>query len=156
MHDWWVNWPDQKFWLEATDREDIGADLRAPELDESGKDNWRYTLFKAAKPGDFVLHYDSRTEPNGIVGWSRIAGPPQSSPITWGARGSYAREKGVKPHERAGYIIALGEFQKLKTPVTLARIRALGSSLGALVADLKRKYGEPLYFPFEVSEKRPL
>ena len=74
MHEWWDKWPDQKFWLEATDREDIGADLRAPELDESGKDNWRYTLFKATKPDNIVLHYNSRTEPNGIVGWSDIAG----------------------------------------------------------------------------------
>jgi predicted HNH restriction endonuclease len=156
MHEWWANWSDQKFWLEATDREDIGANLRAPELDESGKDNWRYTLFKAARPGDIVFHYDSRTEPNGIVGWSMIAGTAQSGQITWGARGSYAREKGVKPHERDGYVIPLGGFQKLKTTVTLTRIRVLESPLGALVAELKRKYGEPLYFPFEISGKRPL
>lgn len=156
MHEWWRKWPDQKFWLEATDREDIGADLRAPELDESGKDNWRYTLFKAAKPGDIVLHYDSGTEPNGLVGWSVIAGPPREGQITWGARGSYAREKGIKPHERAGYVIPLSGFQKLPSPVTLDRIRALESPLGAVLGDLKRKYGEPLYFPFELSAKRPL
>jgi hypothetical protein len=91
MHEWWDKWPDQKFRLEATDREDIGADLRAPQLDESGKDNWRYTLFMGAKPGNIVLHYDSRSEPNGIVGWSVIAGVPRAEPITWGARGSYAQ-----------------------------------------------------------------
>jgi len=156
VYEWWDKWPDQKFWLEATDRQDIGADLRAPQLDESGKDNWRYTLFMGAKPGNIVLHYDSRTEPNGIVGWSVIAGAPRAEPITWGARGSYAREKGIKPHERAGYVIPLSGFQRLATPVTLTRIRALEPTLAAVLADLKRKYREPLYFPFELSPKRPL
>ena len=117
-------------------RQDIGADLRAPQLDESGKDNWRYTLFMGAKPGNIVLHYDSRTEPNGIVGWSVIAGAPRAEPITWGARGSYAREKGIKPHERAGYVIPLSGFQRLATPVTLTRIRALEPTLAAVLADL--------------------
>jgi predicted HNH restriction endonuclease/predicted RNA-binding protein with PUA-like domain len=156
MHEWWAQWPDQKFWLEATDREDIGSDLRAPEFDESGKENWRYTLFKATKSGDIVLHYDSRTQPNGIVGWSTIAGTPRPERIIWGARGSYAREKAVKPHERAGYIVPLAGFQRLPNQITLAGIRALETTLGAVLEDLKRKYGEPLYFPFEVSAKRPL
>jgi len=86
MNDWWAKWPDQRFWLEATDRTDIGADLRAPDVDESGAENWRYTLFKAASPGDIVLHYDSRSEPNGIIGWSIVAGKPRSANITWRAR----------------------------------------------------------------------
>jgi predicted RNA-binding protein with PUA-like domain len=93
--------------MEATDREDIGANLRAPDFDESGNENWRYTLFKAAKVGDIVLHYDGRTEPNGIVGWSTIARTRRTEQITWAARGSYARDKGIKPRERAGYVIPL-------------------------------------------------
>ena len=156
MHTWWSHQPDQKFWLEATDREDLGADLRAPELDESGKDNWRYTLFKAAQPGDVVLHYDSRPGRDGIAGSSVIAGAPRGAQITWGARGSYAREKGVRPRVRDGYIIPITGFQKLESPVTLTQIRSLETALGALLQDLKRKYGEPLYFPFEISGKRPL
>ena len=35
MNDWWWKWPDQRFWLEAADRTDIGADLHAPNADES-------------------------------------------------------------------------------------------------------------------------
>ena len=33
---WWQNKPDERYWLEATDREDIGADLKAPDADASG------------------------------------------------------------------------------------------------------------------------
>jgi hypothetical protein len=156
VNDWWSRWPDQRFWLEATDRTDIGADLRAPEADESGKDNWRYTLFKTTNPGDIVLHYDSGSDPNGIVAWSRIAGSPKSAPITWAARGSYARDKGVTPHDRAGYVIPLADYQKLAAPITLERLRTLEPLLRSLVNDLKRRYGDPLYFPFEISGKRPL
>src|ERR1700751_2874201 len=57
----------------------------------------------------------------------------------------------VKPHERAGYVIPLSGLQRLPIPVTLTRIRALEPTLAAVLADLKRKYGEPLYFPFELS-----
>lgn len=38
---WWANRPEERFWLESTDRPDIGTDLRAPVADDSGEDNWR-------------------------------------------------------------------------------------------------------------------
>jgi len=72
MIHWWSRWADQHFGLEATDRADIGLDLRALEADESGKEN--YTLFKAANLDDMVLHDDGRSEPNGIVGGSTYRG----------------------------------------------------------------------------------
>ena len=68
----------------------------------AGRENWRYTLFREAAPGDVVFHYDGRIA-NGIVGWSRIAGPSEPSPIIWKARGSYARERGAVPEELPGY-----------------------------------------------------
>src|SRR5262245_3424625 len=107
MNRWWSQHPEQRYWLEATDREDIGADLHAPELDESGKENWRYSLFKEAHVGDIVLHYDKRSGAKGIVGWSVVSGPPGAKPIVWAARGTYARDKGVKPHERPGFVVPL-------------------------------------------------
>jgi hypothetical protein len=47
---WWQNKPSERYWLEATDREDIGADLKAPNADASGRGNWRYTLFRETSP----------------------------------------------------------------------------------------------------------
>ena len=85
---WWDSDPTECFWLEATDRDDIGADLKAPETDDSGAGNWRYTLFKETRPGDIVLHYNKRA--GGIVGYSTVAGPWTPAPIIWAARGSYA------------------------------------------------------------------
>jgi predicted RNA-binding protein with PUA-like domain len=157
MNRWWSEQPKERYWLEATDREDgFGDDLRAPELDESGKENWRYGLFKEARIGDVVLHYDKSADANGIIGWSKIIGPATPAPITWGARGTYAREKGIKPHGRSGYIIQLDDFEVLVPPLGLDEIRKAKSKLHALVTDLERRYGKPLYFPFELSAKRPV
>ncbi len=82
---WWAADPTKCYWIEFTDRDDLGSNLRAPAVDESGKENWRYALFKQAALGDIVFHY--HTPQDAIIGVSRIAGPwfPQS--IVWGARG---------------------------------------------------------------------
>jgi hypothetical protein len=156
MNRWWSQQPEQRYWLEATDREDIGADLHAPELDESGKEFWGYSLFKEASVGDIVLHYDKRPEANGIVGCSVVSGPPTTKPIVWAARGTYAREKGVKPHERPGFVVPISEFKKLSAPVTLAQIRDHEDKLRALTVGLKQQNRKPLYFPFELSKKSPI
>lgn len=150
---WWEGKGDERYWLEATDREDIGSDLRAPLVDASGRENWRYTLFREAQPGDVVFHYDGR-HTNGIVGWSRIAGAPEPSPIVWKARGSYARERGAVAEEQPGYRVPLEGYVPLPEPVTLAHLRAERGRLHELVERLKVSEKGPLYFPFEVSQAR--
>jgi predicted HNH restriction endonuclease len=151
---WWDGDASERFWLEATDRDDIGSDLRAPLQDESGRDNWRYTLFRRARIGDVVLHYDKRQASNAIVAASVIAGIAYDHDITWAARGTYARAKGIQPHEQAGYRIPLSGLQRLATPVTLSEIRDSRDQLVELLDALADKFDGPLYFPFELSEKR--
>jgi hypothetical protein len=53
---WWESRKTERFWLESTDRADVGADLRAPEVDGGGKPNWRYDLLKEIDLGDIVVH----------------------------------------------------------------------------------------------------
>lgn len=150
---WWSGDADERYWLEATDREDIGADLRAPLTDAAGRENWRYTLFREAALGDVVFHYDGRYA-NGIVGWSRVAGPPEPSPIVWKARGSYARGRGAVPEELPGYRVPVEGYTLLAEPLTLAQLRATRARLAELVGALEAAGKRPLYFPFEVSERR--
>jgi 5-methylcytosine-specific restriction protein A len=152
---WWAGDPSERYWLEATDREDIGADLKAPETDAGGRDNWRYTLFREANVGDVVFHYDGgRAE--AIVGWSRIAGPAVSQPIVWAARGSYARERGDVPVEQPGYLVPLSDYTPLAQPITLDRLRAEKAHIADLVQAEFNAGHKPLYFPFELSQKRDL
>lgn len=152
---WWASDAGERFWLEATDREDIGADLRAPLADAAGRENWRYTLFREALPGDIVFHYDGRLA-NAIVGWSQIAGPPQSRSLVWKARGTYARERGAVPEQLPGYSVPLSEYRRLPEPLTLEQLRAEHSNIAQLVAGLEESGKRPLYFPFEISDRRAI
>jgi predicted HNH restriction endonuclease len=152
MNTWWSDAPAERFWLEVTDREDIGSDLRAPLHDDAGQENWRYSLFQHARIGDIVLHYKKPA----IVGFSRISGPSVSAEIVWAARGSYAREKGTRPHERPGYRIPLSDLTLLNPPVTLQDLRNQRPALEQAVAEVQRQHKGPHYFPFELSVNRDL
>jgi len=155
---WWASDPAERFWLEATDRADIGVDLRAPLTDASGRDNWRYSLLKEAKIGDIVLHYNKSPGVGGIVGWSRIAAPPHDAPIVWAARGTFARARGDDPIARPGYLIPLSDFHQLPRTLMLDVLRKSAPSLRQLVDGVYERHGKgmPLYFPFDVSGVRDL
>jgi hypothetical protein len=64
MAGWWENAPDQIYWLENTDREDLGTNLKAPQTDDTGKANWRYALLRELKQGDVVYHFH---KPEGAI-----------------------------------------------------------------------------------------
>ena len=154
---WWADDPDERYWLEATDRTDIGADLHAPLADSADRDNWRYTLFREAAVGDVVFHYDGKA--SAIVARSVIAGLPTPITTKWAARGSYARARGAEPEELAGYSTPLRDTEMLAEPVTLDAIRAARPALEDAVSALRARHGKaPLYFPFELSARpiRPM
>ena len=152
---WWLDSPTERYWLESTDRPDIGADLKAPLADESGEENWRYTLFQYARPGDLVFHYDKNA--SAVTGVSRISGKLINTPIVWAARGSYARERHAVPVEVPGYRMELSDFTPLAQPLTLDDIRQKRPELDLLCSNLLRKH-RALYFPFELGTRpvRPL
>lgn len=157
MARWWDGDASERYWLEATDRSDIGTDLRAPLIDSAGKQNWRYTLFREAKPGDLVFHYDGKA--NAITSVSAIDGTAFDRPILWAARGSYARERGATPVELPGYAVPLRGHRPLAQPLTLEMLRAKKPQLEATVATLQHQCGkQALYFPFELSARpvRPM
>ncbi len=94
---WWSQDPLERFWLETTDRDDIGANLKAPQFDRAGKPLWRYTLLREVTPGDTVYHWHKKT--GAIVGYSTVVGAAESKPIVWAARGIHARKSGTKPEK---------------------------------------------------------
>lgn len=150
---WWHSDPQERYWLESTDRADIGADLRAPFADDSGRENWRYTLFIEAKIGDVVFHYDKNR--SAIMAVSCIAGAPVEAPIVWASRGSYAREQRAQPVEVPGYRVTLRKFTWLAESVTLEELRNARATIEAIYQELTAVNKAPLYFPFELS-RRPL
>jgi hypothetical protein len=132
---WWSGLEEERYWLEATDRKDIGANLQAPHHDSTGHENWRYSLFKEAKPGDIVFHYDKNPEAGGIVGWSQVAGPWREKPVIWAARGTFARARGEEPHERFGFEVPLASYRQLRQAITLQELRSLTPELRGVVGE---------------------
>jgi hypothetical protein len=59
IREWWHNRPEEYFWLEVTGRKDLGANLKAPQTNESGDEEfWGYSLLKHIRKNDVVFHYD--------------------------------------------------------------------------------------------------
>jgi len=110
---WWADAPRERFWLESTDRDDLGVDLRAPLHDDSGNENWRYTLFREASPATscFTMTNASQRSPRPRVS-------PVLAPVVWAARGSCARERGAQPTTLPGCRIALADH-RLRSPEDL-------------------------------------
>ncbi len=54
---WWAGDPRQRFWLETTDRPDIGVDLHCPQRDTVGNRSPGFSLIWWVEPDDVVFHY---------------------------------------------------------------------------------------------------
>lgn len=148
---WWRGDVRERFWLEATDREDLGANLKAPIANIGGEEEWRYGLFRDAEPGDLVFHYDKRR--GAITAVSTISGPERLGEVIWAARGTYARERGARPEPLPGYYRDLVDHRPLATPLTLEAMRADQARMATVVGDLGERYRSALYFPFEVGDR---
>ena len=152
---WWESDSAESFWMEITDRADVGADLHAPKLDGSGRDYWSYSLVQHVNEGDVVYHWwkPPGDEP-GIVGYSRAAGSLQTSSIRWQAHGTVGRARGPVPPQPS-WLQPLADFVELDEMFTQTDLRAHETGLKAARSALHAQYGDPLYFPFEAGEKRP-
>ena len=153
LNRWWSAIPDERYWLETTNRDDIGVDLNAPQAAETGQTYWGYALIREVAPGDVIFHYSKPDQ--SIVGWSRSVGRYYEDEVYWGARGASARGVGVTPYYRPGWRLGLEGPFPFVAPVSLAALRAAAAQVRAVKAQLPLA-GGPSYFPFELSEKRPL
>jgi len=155
IREWWAADPEERFWIEITDRVDLGANLLAPTTDHSGKATWSYTLVSHVRPGDVVLHWWKQGDtPKAVVAFSTVVAPAEDSDIEWVAHGTHAR--GERMRTRPAWLVRLDNFTELARPVSLDDFRAAESKVRAVRQDLLERHGDPLYFPFAVSEKRPL
>ncbi|WP_433781587.1 protein NO VEIN domain-containing protein [Actinomycetospora sp. CA-101289] len=148
VNEWWVGDASQRFWMEITNRRDVGSDLNAPQRDGAGNESWTYSLVAATRPGDVVFHWHTDWfENSALIGWSEIAGPLEEVyPYAWQARGTRGRARGV-PTVGRGWRTPCANFTELTRPVDGARMFELRDSVLQLGEDLKRRHGTT-YFPF--------
>jgi hypothetical protein len=154
MNRWWVQQPDEIYWMEITDREDLGADLNAPQRDDADREYWGYSLIAEIGRGDVVFHYHKPVQ--AIVATSRVSEPARSDTVIWGARGATARSRGVEPYPRPGWRVGLSDFSQLDRPISRRNLIAMEDQLRSLKAEVEGQQGSPIYFPFGFSRHRPL
>jgi hypothetical protein len=153
MKGWWEGEPAERYWLETTDRADLGIDLNAPQVAETGKEYWGYSLIKEVKAGDVIVHYFKPSR--AITGWSRAVGPCYEDEVFWGAHGMSARGMGVTPYYRPGWRLGLEGPFPLAQPITLDWLRGQEDVIRASRDAITTLESGPPYFPFELSAKRP-
>lgn len=142
LHEWWAGDPSERYWLEITDRADLGTNLWAPQLDDGGRPTWGYELVTAVRPGDMVMHW-SKLGTKALVAYSHVVGMPQASTILWQSHGTYGRQHGGPTSSEPAWEAPLGGYTKLKNPVSLARIRSIEPQVRAIRAALEAVHGAP-------------
>ena len=156
INEWWNGDPEERYWLEITDRSDLGGDLYAPQRDQAGHETWSYDLVTHVNDGDFVLHWWKQPgQESSMVGYSHAAGSVLSDTITWQAHGTSGRASGSSVTGPA-WRFPLTDYTDLQAPVELHRLRELEPILKTVRDVLAEQVDGPLYFPFAFSDKRPL
>jgi hypothetical protein len=151
---WWDGDGREAFWVEITDRDVIGENLWAPQVNENGRPYWSYEMVTWVQEGDTVLHF--RTPEAAFTGWSRAVGPAFDTEIEWGAHG-YASGRGpVTPYHRAAWQLPLDGPYPIDPPVTMAQLQRHERRIASVYAQLEAERGRPLYFPFQLSARRPM
>ncbi len=157
INEWWRDDPAECYWMEITNREDLGANVRALQRDGSGRENWSYTLVTALRPGDIVLHWHKeRDRTPGIVGYSRAAEGPFDDALVWNARGSYGQSRAPIDEPQPAWRYDLTGYTPLPAPVDQAAFQRAEAALQEIKRNLEATHPGPLYFPFAFFASRPL
>jgi hypothetical protein len=115
---WWQFLPEERFWMEITDRRDIGADLKCPQLHEGGGTQQSYSLIRAIWPGDVVFHYSTRAR--AVIGASVAGGPLEEREIVWTPHGTVGKSKKQSRNSRPGWWLPLYAFTRTDEPLKLS------------------------------------
>ena len=156
VNNWWADDPRQRFWLEITDRPDIGIDLHCPQRDATGNRTPGYSLIWCVRIDDIVFHYEK--DEHAITGWSRAAGQVTETPTVWLSHRGATRRRLHQERAQPGWWLDLDGPFPLDPLLTLAHIRASAPQLRAVLEELRSQHPGSLYFPFSFyrgTEPRP-
>jgi hypothetical protein len=149
MNQWWSSNPDQRYWVEITDRPDLGKNIIAPQRAKAEKSTPGYDLLNYVAEGDLIFHWwrkPSNPENRGFYGYSEVVGKLQEGVIPWKSRGRYAESEvsGPKPAKYWN----LANFHEFSRPYLIGELNTKKDEIFQLIEDLENQYGKPIYFPF--------
>lgn len=152
---WWDGQPGERFWVEITDRGDLGVDLVAPQLNEQGERYWSYDMVREVSEGDVVLHYRTRPD-RAFTHWSRAVGQPYEDELRWGAHGFASGRGPVEPYNRPAWRRPLDGPYSLDRTVTMEDLQRSAREIQRVYEELRADHRGPIYFPLQLSDRRPL
>ena len=126
---WWNNDVDERYWMEITDREDLGGYLENWAEKEAGGRIAPTWLLDDMRIGNVVFHYDKRPKTKAIVGYSQVA--PGSSDHWTDDEG-----RPMIGREIRGYT-------ELDAPITLTAIRSQSAKLLTIIRAIKDRGKAP-------------
>ena len=125
---WWTAFAQERYWLEVSDREHFGEDLRAPADQRTS-----HVLVRAVNQGDVVFHYDKRRR--AVIGWSEVIA-------------TFRRVAGEYRAQLGGMLgVAL---------VSLARLREFDGAIREIAGEMEAQGYDMRGFPFERSRTRAI
>lgn len=134
INTWWLLDPAERYWMEITQRSDIGKDLKCPM-----RPVWSSRLVSHVRPGDRILHWSKQCvdlKP-GLIGWSEAIGMPSTLDMS-----------GQDCANGASWFVPLGGLNYFDSPVPSATIREKRPDIFELRKRLETIFGKPVYFPF--------
>lgn len=148
MNIWWDDDPAQRYWMEITDRHDIGAALLAPKIPERTTPG--YDLVSFIQPGDRVLHWSITASRRAFIGWSDVAAHVQTIPeYTW-------TPKNGEERTTEGWVGPLSGYTAFTEPLPLDLVRDRMDAILALRVTLEDQHQGTVYFPFYLYGGREL
>lgn len=138
---WWMQFSQEKFWIESTDRSDIGLNLLAPI-----STNAYQKLVSSVKSGDIVFHYFQPI--HSIVAFSMAIGKAKRTTIRWPDR--------INSPEAPGHTIDLTGYTELDNVITLSDIRNVEIEIRKIHDKILSEFGNPIYFPYQIRKNSPI
>lgn len=149
MNQWWSSQPNQRFWVEITDRVDLGKNIIAPQRAQAGKNTPGYELLNYVQEGDIIFHWwrkPTSSADRGFYGYSEVVGTLQEGIIPWKSRGRYSESEVVGPKPAKYW--NLTNFSEFRHPILIGDLNQRMDAIFELIDSLEETYGKPIYFPF--------
>ena len=146
INQWWAGDPRQRFWLETTDRADIGVDLHCPQRDAQNQGTPGFSLIWCVQVGEVVFHYDLNIR--AITAWSRAAGHVTEAPTIWLSHRGATRRRLQQERPQPGWWLDLDGPFPVDPPLTLSHMRESATNIRTVRDELRSAHRGSLYFPF--------